>query len=136
MEFTTHPVGSFSEYKYVVSLAVCEKQILLSRQKLKDAWETQGGHVEPGETPHEAARRELFEEAGITGCALTPVFDYTFPNGLSDDQARGMAFLADVTQLGALPDSEMAEVKAFEELPENLAYPELTQFLYSLIKNV
>jgi len=31
-------------------------------------WSVPGGHVEPGETPQEAAVRELFEEAGLTPC--------------------------------------------------------------------
>ncbi|MBN2391881.1 MAG: NUDIX domain-containing protein, partial [Anaerolineae bacterium] len=30
-----------------------------------------GGHIEPGETPHQAAVREVAEEAGLTVTALT-----------------------------------------------------------------
>ena len=33
-------------------------------------WSVPGGHVEPGETPQEAAVRELFEEAGLTPTGL------------------------------------------------------------------
>lgn len=36
-------------------------------------WEPPGGGVEPGETPAETARRELYEETGLPGAAVTDV---------------------------------------------------------------
>ena len=60
----THPLGTLDTYKYVVVLSEYRGMWLLSRHRDRVTWETQGGHIEPGETPLDAARRELYEESG------------------------------------------------------------------------
>lgn len=42
----------------------------------------------------------------------------------------GAVFLAEITRLGPLPESEMAEVRAFDALPGNVTYPAITPYLY------
>lgn len=45
---------TLKQYKYVVILSTYCGKIMLSRHRERTTWETQGGHVEPGETPLEA----------------------------------------------------------------------------------
>jgi 8-oxo-dGTP diphosphatase len=50
--------------------------VLLVKHRRLGTWLPVGGEIEPGETPLEAARRELFEETGLEGA---------FPAGLGVD---------------------------------------------------
>lgn len=116
-------LGSFDRCEFVVVLAREGGALLLSRRRDRATWETQGGHVEPGETTLEAARRELYEESGALEYELTALFDYSY------GPSRGRVYLADVKRRGALPPSEMAEARAFDSLPAELTYPDITPAL-------
>lgn len=118
------PLSTLSTYKYVVICSRYAGKWLLSRHKKRDTWETQGGHIEPGETPLQAAERELYEESGVRDAAIYPVCDYCGYD--SEGHANGVFFLAEIRHLGTLPDSEMKETGLFEVLPENLTYPNVT----------
>lgn len=52
-----------------------DDRILLARFQFPSSqfWATPGGGIEPGETPEEAVRRELAEEAGLTRVEIGPV---------------------------------------------------------------
>lgn len=133
MTCKTYPVGTLKQYKYVVTLSEYRGKILLSRHKERDTWETQGGHIEPGETALDAARRELFEESGAAEFEIEPLCDYWAGVEGTDDWANGMVFHAVIQSLGPLPESEMAETRLFDALPENLTYPGITPVLFRFL---
>ncbi|MBR4866727.1 MAG: NUDIX domain-containing protein [Clostridia bacterium] len=123
-----YPAGIWNDYMFVVVCSYYQGKILLSRRKDRDSWETQGGHIEAGETPLDAAKRELFEESGVTEADVISVCDYLGYD--TRGSAYGAVYLARVRALGELPESEMAEVRLFEALPENLTYPNVTPKLF------
>lgn len=119
--------NTLEELKYVVVCSLYKDKLLLSRHKERDTWETQGGHIEEGETPLQAAKRELYEESGVTDAELLYLCDYL--GYTSKGHANGAVFLALVNELGELPESEMAEVRLFDLLPDNLTYPFVTPLI-------
>lgn len=131
MTCRTYDLNSLGDYKFVVVISEYEGKILLSRHKKRLTWETQGGHIENGETPIEAAKRELYEESGALEFDIEPVFDYWAGDEETGVGAGGMVFSAKVYTLGNLPDSEMTEVKLFDTLPAELTYKEITPVLFS-----
>lgn len=62
-----------------------------SRRWYPDCWDLVGGHVEPGELPHEAVTRECLEELGVHVHEPLPI-----PIAVSDPALDAHAFL--VTQ--------------------------------------
>lgn len=134
MTCKTYEVGTLAGYKYVVVLSRFQGKLLFSRHRKRTTWETQGGHIEPGETPLEAAKRELYEESGATDFDIAPLCDYWAGDEQTRTEANGMVFTANIRTLGPLPESEMAEVKCFDDLPKNVTYPGITPVLYAYWK--
>ncbi len=134
MTCKTYELGALKIYKYVVTLSEYQGKILLSRHENRTTWETQGGHIEPGETPLEAAKRELYEESGAAEYTIEPLCDYWAGEEGTDDWANGVVFRAVIQRLGPMPESEMAEVKSFDTLPENLTYPQITPVLFRYLQ--
>ncbi len=129
MECKIFAFASLVSYRYVVILSLYNGKILLSQHKARETWEMQGGHIETGETPEAAARRELFEESGAVGFSLEPLCDYGAGN--EKDGSGGAAFLARLTERGPLPPSEMRRTALFEAPPAALTYPDIAPKIFA-----
>lgn len=124
-----YPLGYLERYKYTIICSNYKGKWILSRHKKRDTWETQGGHIEKGETPLACARRELFEESGIKDADLYPICDYW---GFDHQScSNGVVFLAVVHFFGELPESEMKEIKLFDRLPAELTYPDTSPKMFA-----
>ena len=129
MACKVYPLNSLKSYKYVVVLSQYGEELMLSRHKARATYETQGGHIEVGESPLDAAKRELYEESGAVDFTIEPLFDYRSGDRIS--YADGQVFFARVTKLATIPsNSEMREVSFFDHLPSNLTYPDITPVLF------
>ncbi len=129
-----HPFGSLSPLRFVVVCSFYQGKMLLSFHSGHKSWETQGGHIEQGETPEEAARRELYEESGVKDAEMISVCDYFAYD--SEGSSNGRVYAALIHQLGRLPDNEMSRIQAFDVFPDNLTYPSVTPVLFQEAKNV
>ena len=60
-----YPLGYLERYTYTVICAFYQGKLILSKHKKRNTWETQGGHIEDGETSLECARRELLKKVEL-----------------------------------------------------------------------
>ena len=115
--------------KYAVLVTRYQGKWVFCRHKDRSTWELPGGHREPGETPMETARRELYEESGAITANIVPLgvyklFDY------------GMLFFAEILELDKIPDnSEIGEIQFFDDIPNDLTYAGVHNYLFSWVRN-
>lgn len=113
---------------YVVIVARYNEKWVFVRHKERNTYEIPGGHIELGEDCITAAKRELYEETGARDFSLDLVSGYTVKTG--EKTAGGYLFFANVKELSALPDYEIAEIVLMDKLPENLTYPLIQPHLF------
>ncbi|WP_313639636.1 NUDIX domain-containing protein [Paenibacillus sp. FSL K6-0276] len=120
------------ELEYVVIIVKHGKEWILARHQDRSTWEFAGGHIEVGESPEQAAARELFEETGAEQFSIVPIAVYTV---ILDDApgSYGKLYFANVEQFAELPPYEMAEIKGFIEIPSDLTYPLIYPALISKV---
>lgn len=123
------------ELKYViVATRLQHKKWVFVQHTQRNTWELPAGHIEKGETPTEAAKRELYEETGAICYSIYPVCDYSVTKKLNKQYGR--LFVAEVDKLGELPDYEIAKRKLSYKLPKNLTYPTIQPILFNKIVEI
>jgi len=126
--------GSFEDSKlqYVVIASRRGDKWIFVRHRERNTWELPAGHIEAGETAFEAAQRELFEETGALEYRLEELWDYCLSD--SNPGGCGRIYFAEISSIGSLPVSEIAEATPFSDPPENLTYKEIQLEILERVK--
>jgi 8-oxo-dGTP diphosphatase len=114
---------------YSVISAKFENKWIFVRHHKRTTFEIAGGHIENGETPFEAAGRELMEETGAIRFTLDCIATYSVKK--DGETGWGRLYFARVSELGLVPDiSEIAEVIFLDKIPDNPTHPDIQPFLF------
>jgi ADP-ribose pyrophosphatase len=106
----TREVARVGRVAVILPIDLAREEVILIRQfrlgaqlalGAGDMVEVPAGHVEPGEQPIEAARRECREETGLTPTRVVPMFNLMPSPGMSDES---MSFFLVVIDAEKLPE--------------------------------
>lgn len=111
-----HYAIACQDYVGVVALT-CDGELLLVRQFRPALWERTleipAGHVEPGQTPEQAARAELLEETGHEAPSFEPLGVFAPDTGRMSNRMWGFfaANAAPTRLAGYRPEAEIEVVR-------------------------
>ena len=119
--------------RYAVIAAKYMGKWVWVKNKKRKTWEIPGGHRETNEDIHETAKRELYEETGAIDFNLSQICVYSVKKEL-ENESFGMLFYAEVKKLDILPENEIERIALFDDVPEDLSFPEIQPKLFINVK--
>lgn len=126
-----HDLSDRNDLKYsVIVCRDCQGQVFV-KHKDRKTWEIPGGHIEKGERPLQAAKRELKEETDAQKFMIEPIYDYSVDRG--QGATFGRVFYAYIEAYGQGLAHEIKGVQSFEGIPEALTYPDIQPYLLEAV---
>lgn len=115
------------EYTRVVCVSKYKGKFVFSYNMKRKGWEIPGGHIEEGETWHEAVKREMYEETGATKINVKPIAVYKI-------STYGLLCYCEILEMNELPkEYEMSKIMLTDTLPENLTYPDTFKLYFETV---
>ena len=118
---------------YSTIVAMWRGKWIFVRQKKLDTWECPGGRIEKGESPLDAAKRELAEETGAVDFTMWEIGPFRV--GKEGWESDGVLFFASVRRFDELPAYEIGELLFLDFLPDvlsiQLTYPDIQPVLFA-----
>ena len=126
---------SIDKLGYIAMVAKYKSKWVIVRLEGTNSWESPGGGIEPGETPLQAAKRELFEETGALESIFHLIGQYSIKSG--DNITYGNLYFAKIIRIGPLPKFEIEEVKFVDDFPfDNTRHPKVIPQLFKFVENI
>lgn len=122
IKVTFHDAPESQACLFAVIITISGGKLVLCRHHERKTWEFPGGHIEPGESPHAAACRELNEETGATDFDISKICNYGVCIG-DGETTYGAVYAANVREFGDELHMEIAETRLCDHLPREMTYP-------------
>ena len=132
IEFYNKNIIENNKLLYAIVVSRYKGKWIFVRHKERDTWEIPAGHREKNEDINDTAKRELFEETGAEKFKIEYIKDYSLK--INGEKSYAALFYAEISALGTLPDFEIGEVKEFDDIPQNLTYPNIQPSLFKKVK--